>query len=123
MRKEGISSERGLTAEQVARSLREHGSNTYSKQKRRSFGQYFLKNLGDPVIKVLLFALFLHLLLLFRDPDLVETAGIACSVVLATLISTLSEYRSERAFAKLFESCGAEKCRVRREGRVQEIDT
>ena len=54
--------------------------------------------------------------------DWVETAGIAISVVLATLISTFSEYRSENAFARLFESCGAEKCRVRREGRVQELE-
>jgi len=122
MRKEEFSCERGLTEEEVERARRAHGANTYSERRRKSFGECFLKNLGDPVIKVLLFALGLHLLLLFRDPDLVETAGIAVSVVLATLISTLSEYRSERAFARLFESTRAEKCRVRRAGTVQEID-
>jgi P-type E1-E2 ATPase len=46
---------------------------------------------------------------------------LAVSILLATLISTFSEYRSERAFAKLFESCGAEKCRVRRNGEVCEV--
>ncbi len=121
MRKEGLTRERGLSADEVESSRRAHGANAYSKRKRKGFWQYFLKNLGDPVIKVLLFALGLHLLLLFRDPDLVETVGIAVSVVLATLISTLSEYRSERAFSRLFESSSAEKCRVRRAGAVQEI--
>jgi calcium-translocating P-type ATPase len=38
------------------------------------------------------------------------------------MISTFSEYRSERAFSRLFESCGAEKCRVRRAGAIYEID-
>lgn len=121
MRKEGFLPARGLSEQEVALARREHGANTYSKRKRRSFASYFWKNLGDPVIKVLLFALGLHLLLLFRDPDLVETAGIAVSILLATTVSTLSEYRSERAFERLFESAGAEKCRVRRAGRVQEI--
>ncbi len=123
MRKEDLYGERGLTAEEVTRARAAHGANTYKRRRGKSFWQYFLKNLGDPVIKVLLFALGLHLLLLFRDPDLLETAGIAVSVVLATVISTLSEYRSEQAFSRLFESCGSEKCRVRRDGRVQEIVT
>ncbi|MBO7341851.1 MAG: cation-transporting P-type ATPase, partial [Clostridia bacterium] len=122
MEKEGRLKKSGLMAAEVAASRRAHGANVYTHRAGKSFWQYFFKNLGDPVIKVLLFALGLHLLLLFRDPDLVETAGIAVSVVLATLISTLSEYRSERAFSRLFESCGSEKCRVRRDGSVQEID-
>lgn len=112
----------GLEEREVLASRREHGENRYTRRAEKSFGRCFLKNLGDPVIKVLLFALVLHLLLLFRDPDFVETAGIAVSVVLATLISTFSEYRSERAFSRLFESCGAERCRVRRAGTVREID-
>ncbi len=112
----------GLCEEQALASRKAHGANTYTRRAQKGFWRYFLKNLGDPVIKVLLFALGLHLLLLFRDPDLVETAGIAVSVVLATLISTFSEYRGERAFSRLFESCGAEKCRVRRAGRVREIE-
>ena len=121
MEKRGNSMAWGLEAHEVLASRKEHGANQYTRRAQKGFWRCFLKNLGDPVIKVLLFALGLHLLLLFRDPDLVETAGIAVSVVLATFISTFSEYRGERAFSRLFESCGAEKCRVRRAGRVQEI--
>ena len=122
MEKRGFSATWGLDEKAVLAAREAHGENRYTKRAEKGFWRCFLKNLGDPVIKVLLFALGLHLLLLFRDPDFVETAGIAVSIVLATLISTLSEYRSERAFAGLFESCGAEKCRVRRAGCVYEID-
>ena len=106
---------RGLTPREVEASRRAHGANVFSKAKKKSFWRVFLSNLGDPVIKVLLVALGMHLLLLFRDADWFETVGIAVSVFLATFISTLSEYGSEAAFARLCDSCGAALCRVRRE--------
>ena len=112
----------GLTDAQVEESREEHGANVLTGAKRRGFWRLFFSNLGDPVIKVLLFALVLHVVLLFRDPDWIETAGIAVSVLLATLISTLSEHRGEAAFARLQESCGTVVCRVRRKT-VREIDT
>ena len=111
----------GLSEMQVLAARQKYGANNYTRRAQTGFWRCFWGNLGNPVIKVLLFALGLHLLLIFRDPDIVETAGIAASILLATLISTFSEYRSERAFSKLFESCGAEKCRVRRDGEVREI--
>ncbi len=112
----------GLDEAQVAESRRQYGKNVFSKRAKKGFWRQFFSNLGDPVIKVLLFALFLHLLLMFRNADWMETAGIAISIFLATLISTLSEYRSEAAFSKLFESCSSVSCRVRRR-RMMEIDT
>ena len=111
---------RGLTAGEVEASRRAHGANVFSRAERKGFWRHFVANLGDPVIKVLLIALALHLLLLFRQADWFETVGIAISVFLATFISTLSEYGSEAAFAKLCESCGAPLCRVLRGG-VREI--
>lgn len=111
----------GLDEGQVAKSRETYGANVLEVGKRHGFWHLFWGNLGDPVIRVLLFALVLHVLLLFRDPDWIETAGIACSVVLATVISTLSEHRGERAFSRLQESCGASRCRVRRR-RICEID-
>lgn len=120
--KKNAQAHHGLTPEEVERSRRTHGANTFTKAKRKGFWRLFFGNLGDPVIKVLLLALILHLVLLFRERDFLETAGIATSVVLATLISTLSEYRSESAFTRLFDACGATLCRVRR-GNVTELDT
>lgn len=111
---------RGLSQKEVELARRTHGENKFSKAKKDGFWRKFLSNLGDPVIKVLLTALAINLLLLFRNADWFETAGIAVSVFLATFISTLSEYGSEAAFARLCESCGAALCRVRRDS-VQEI--
>ena len=84
----------GLYDEQVEAARRAHGSNVMTPPKRASFFSHFLKNMNDPVIKVLIAALILNLLFVFRTADWVETAGIAVSVFLATFISTLSEYGS-----------------------------
>ena len=111
----------GLDESEVGASREKYGKNVFVARGQRGFWRLFLSNLGDPVIKVLLLALVLHVLLLFRDPDWIETTGIACSVVLATVISTLSQYKGERAFSRLQESCGVSRCRVRRR-RVLEIE-
>ncbi|MBQ9801711.1 MAG: calcium-translocating P-type ATPase, PMCA-type [Clostridia bacterium] len=111
----------GLCEEEVRRSRAAHGANRLSRKKHVGFWRRFLANLGDPVIKVLLVALAINLVFLFRSHEWFETAGIAVSVFLATLISTVSEYGSEAAFERLCESCGASLCRVRR-CEVVEVD-
>ncbi len=115
-----------LTPEKVEASRRTHGSNTLSVRRRKSFLRQFFGNLGDPVIRILLCALALDLVFSLRGGDWFETAGIALAVFLATLISTLSEYGSETAFARLSAACAQAVCRVRRAtqtpgGTVQEI--
>ena len=83
--------------------------------------------MGDPVIKILLCALAVNVIFMFRDADWIETAGIAVSVFLATFISTLSEHGSEAAFARLDKESLQRTCRVRRRdsagerGKVKEI--
>ena len=111
----------GLTDEEVTRSRRDHGANVLTPQKRRSFARHFLANLGDPVIKILLCALAVNLIFMFRRSDWFETAGIAVSVFLATLISTLSEYGSEAAFSRLNEEGERVSYRVRRGGTVRQV--
>ncbi len=103
-----------LTPAQVERSRARHGSNQLSQKRRRSFARQFLSNFNDPVIRILLCALALNLLFAFKGADWFETGGIALAVFLATLISTLSEYGSEAAFARLSEACAHAVCRVRR---------
>ena len=114
-------SNEGLSDAEVAVSRRLHGSNAMTPPHRVGFWRHFINNLNDPVIKVLLAALALNVLFVFRTADWVETAGIAFSVFLATLISTISEYGSESAFSKLNEENENYLCRVRRGGRVVEI--
>ena len=102
---EKIKLSKGLSEEDVARSRAEHGENRMSETKQKSFLRHFFGNLGDPIIRILLCALGVNLFFVFRGGDIVETLGIAISVFLATLISTLSERGSEAAFRRLSEEC------------------
>ncbi len=105
-----------LSHDEAEASRHEHGSNTLSVKRRKSFIRQFFENLNDPVVRILLCALALNLVFSFKGGDPFETAGIGLAVFLATLISTLSEYGSESAFARLSEACAQAVCRVRRRG-------
>ena len=112
---------RGLCEQDVLHARKQYGSNLLTRQKRKSFLRQLVGNLNDPIIRILLGALAVKVVMLFRDPDWVETLGIAVAVLLATLISTLSEYSSARAFDRLSESDATQLCRVRRAGEVRQI--
>ncbi len=112
---------KGLYDHEVETSRKQYGDNTLHMRKGKSFGARFLTNLGDPVIKILLCALGVNLLFLFRNANWFETGGIAVSILLATLISTVSEYGSEAAFKRLSEAYGMQFCRVFRNGTVKEV--
>ena len=111
----------GLTQDEVARSRRENGSNTLTQKRGPSFFRRFFSNLNDPVIRILLGALCIKLVLLFKDADVAETVGIAVAVFLAALISTLSEHGSAKAFEKLSLEYANVRCRVRRDGTICEV--
>ncbi len=111
----------GLNDAEVERSREANGANILSKKKNKSFWRHFWENLGDPVIRILLGALVIKLIMLFHDADIAETVGIAIAVFLATLISTLSEYGSARAFEKLSEESAHVRCRIRRNGSICEL--
>lgn len=108
----------GLTAAEVERSRQQHGANQLTQQKRKGFFRQFLSSFGDPIIKVLLAALAINVIFLFRHFDWFESLGIAIAIFLATFVSTLSEYGSESAFSKLQEDAAKIQCRVRRAGRT-----
>ena len=91
----------GLSEDEVVHSRREHGSNALSISKSKGFWRHFFENLGDPIIKILLCALVVNLIFVFRGGDIAETVGIAVSVFLAAFISALSERGGEQAFKKL----------------------
>ncbi len=111
----------GLTEEEVARARAAHGENRLTRQPGKRFWRRFLSNLNDPVIRILLGALAIKLILLFREENRLETFGIAAAVFLATLISTLSEHTSERAFSRLSEESANITCRIRRGGTVRDL--
>ena len=61
-----------------------------------------------------------NLLLLFGSADWMETAGIGIAVFVATLVSTLSEYGSGKAFERLSEETAKSLFRVVRSGTLCE---
>ncbi|MDR1664506.1 MAG: calcium-translocating P-type ATPase, PMCA-type [Clostridiales bacterium] len=111
----------GLTPREVETSARLYGTNALTRKKQKSFLRQYLASFGDPVIRILLVALCVNLLFMLRDANWYESAGIAVAVLLATLISTLSEYGSESAFEKLQEEAANIKCRARRAGKITEL--
>ena len=109
----------GLNNEQVLLNKRKYGSNTIAAKKKDSFFKLFLESLGDPIIKILLIALAIKVVFLFKD--YYETIGIVIAILLASLISSISEYGSEKAFERLQEESSRIKCKVRRNGVVSNI--
>ena len=111
----------GLTDEQVATSRAEHGINALSAAKPKGFWKRFFENLGDPVIKILLCALAVNLIFVFRGGDITETIGIAISVFLAAFISAVSESGGEQAFRRLCAEFESTFYRVRRNGNIAKV--
>lgn len=106
----------GLSAQEVARSRREHGSNALEQQAHSGFWKKVLAGFGDPIIRILLIALAINALFLLRGAPWFETAGIAAAVFLATFLSALSEYGSDAAFQRMQEEAARMQVRVRRGG-------
>ena len=111
----------GLSNEEVLESRKVYGNNQLSQFKKHTFLQLLMESLGDPIIKILLIALMIKVVFLFRDFDWFETVGILIAVFLATFISTVSEYGSEAAFRKLQEENSETKVNVLRNNKVVSI--
>ncbi len=112
----------GLTDKQVILSKKKYGSNEITIKKRESFIKLLISTLGDPIIKILLIALAIKTLFLFKDFDWYETIGIVIAIFLASFISSISEYGSEKAFDKLQEEASKIKSKVKRNSKITEID-
>ena len=93
----------GLTDQEVEISRAKYGKNEIPTPKKRTILNLIMESLGDPIIKILLIALAIKVVFMFKDFNWYETIGILIAIFLATLISTLSEYGSETAFQKLQE--------------------
>ena len=113
---------KGLNAREVLASRQAHGSNKMTKRKGKSFARLFFENLGDPVIRVLLISLVVNIVFTLHDIDWFETGGIIIAILLATTISTFSEYSSHSAFEKINAST-KQMCRVWRDGELVSINS
>ena len=111
----------GLSDAEVKNARKMYGTNELTKLKQKTFFKILLESLGDPIIKILLIALGIKLLFIFSKYDWYETIGIAIAVMLASLISTISEYGSEEAFKRLSSEASKINVKVYRDNLLKEI--
>ena len=114
---EGRCMYQGLNNKEVEENRKKYGSNNIVSAKHNSFFKLLLESLGDPIIKILLVALMIKIVFLFKDFDYFETLGILIAIFLASFISTISEYGSEAAFRRLQEESSKILVKVLREGK------
>ena len=107
----------GLSSKEVSINRTKYGSNKLTTKKKNTFIRLVIESLSDPIIRILLIALAIKIVFLFQDSNIFETLGIAVSVFLATFISALSEYGSEKAFEKLSEENSLIKVKVLRDSK------
>ena len=113
---------KGLTEEQVIENRKKYGTNELAKKKKNSFISLLIESLGDPIIKILLIALGIKVVVLFKSFDWFETIGILIAIFLASFISSISEYGSEAAFERLQEEASKIKVKVKRNNKVEEVE-
>ncbi|MFI3306963.1 MAG: calcium-translocating P-type ATPase, PMCA-type [Mycoplasmatota bacterium] len=111
----------GLNEDEVLESIKKNGKNEINGKKSDSILTLFINSLSDPIIKILIIALFIRVIILFKNFDWFETIGILIAIFVASLISTLSEYGSNKAFEKILEESSNIKCKVIRNGIKKEI--
>lgn len=111
----------GLNNEEVKESRKKYGSNNISGKNTNTFFNLFIETLGDPIIKILIIALAVKTIFLFKDFDYFETIGIVIAILIASLISAISEYGSNKAFERMQEESSKINVRVRRNKKIIEI--
>ena len=114
---------KGLNDKEVIASREKHGTNALVRVKGKGIIRRFFDNLSDPIIRILIAALALEVVFTFGNCNLIEVFGILAAILIATTVSTLSEYGSERAFAKIEAEAKESKVVAIRNGRDVLINT
>jgi plasma-membrane calcium-translocating P-type ATPase len=97
-----LSKEYGLTSESVHVMRERYGKNELTPPRRTPLWRQYLEKFNDPIIRILLVAVLISALVtIFEGKSLIDTIGIVLAVLLATGISFLTEYRSNREFEAL----------------------
>ncbi len=113
---------KGLTADEVEKARREHGSNKLTEKERTTLWKKYWEKFDDPIITILLIALGLNIIFtFFGKVDWFECLGIFVSVMIATWVSALSEFKNEEAFHAIQREAERVLCKVYRDGKLREI--
>ena len=113
----------GLNDNEVLSSRKKYGSNEITRKKGDTFLKILLESLSDPIIKILLIALAIKVVFLFKNFDWYETLGIVIAIFLASFISSISEYGSNKAFERLFEESQKTSAKVIRNNKLISIQS
>lgn len=117
-----LTQKHGLTHQEVEASRAKFGRNELTKVPQETFFQKFKENLNDPMIRILTAALLINIIFVYTGHgDWLETVGIFMAILLATMVSTYSEYANENAFQKLQEEASKILCKVIRDGEPCEV--
>ena len=112
----------GLTTEEASKALAEQGNNALTQPPRETFWDKLWENFKDPIIRILILALLVNVVFVYMGHgDWIETMGIFLAIILATFVSTYSEYSNENAFQKLQEEASRIRCKVWRDGEPVEV--
>lgn len=111
----------GLSNEEVKESRNKYGNNSISSKNKNTFLSLFIETLGDPIIKILLIALAIKTIFLFKDFDYFETVGIVIAILIASLISAVSEYGSNKAFQSMQQESSKINIKVKRNRNITEV--
>ncbi len=112
----------GLDEGAVLENRAKYGENILTKQKKQSFGEKYMEKFNDPIIIILLVALGINVVFtFFGKVDWFECFGIFLSVMIATLVGAISEYKNEESFQKIQEEASKNRCKVYRGGNLVEL--
>lgn len=112
----------GLSNEEVVKNRKLYGSNEIKKDNSNSLIKIIISSFGDPIIRILLIALAVKTCFFLQNFDWFETIGILITIAMASFISSISEYGSEKAFDILLENSLRIKCLCLRNNQKQEIN-
>lgn len=114
---------KGLTDKEVASSREKHGDNSLRRVKGKGILGRFIENLSDPIIRILIAALGIEVAFTLGNCNLAEVFGILAAILIATTVSTLSEYGSEKAFSKIADESSVYTVEAIRDGKAVVIDS
>ena len=92
----------GLNDEEVIKSRKKYGSNSITEKKQNKFIDFLLDALADPIIKILLIALAIKLVFLFKDFDLFETLDLKNNISLLKRYLKLLNKREKEIIIKRY---------------------
>lgn len=112
---------RGLDDRSVLKMRDAFGTNDLSEKRKDGFLKQLVHSFNDPIIKILIGALAINAIISLGRINLPETLGIAAAILIATFVSTISEYSSSLAFEKLRKGSMSTTCKVRRGGKILKL--